>query len=91
MSNSRSPSPGRHAASAVSGPGLYVRSLQTGCTAVVALPSCTVPGGCSPAVTAIGLPMQASMNRPIDVAEERSTIGLMGFVERLGRRTSRRA
>ena len=26
-----------------------------------------------------------------DVAEERSTIGLMGFVERLGRRTSRRA
>jgi hypothetical protein len=34
--------------------------------------------------------------RSIDVlrwnkAEERSTIGLMGFVERLGRRTSRRA
>ena len=26
-----------------------------------------------------------------DVAEERSTIGLMGFVERLGRRSSRRA
>ena len=26
-----------------------------------------------------------------DVAEERSTIGLMGFAERLGRRTSRRA
>jgi len=26
-----------------------------------------------------------------DAAEERSTIGLMGFVERLGRRTSRRA
>ena len=26
-----------------------------------------------------------------EVAEERSTIGLMGFVERLGRRSSRRA
>ena len=26
-----------------------------------------------------------------DAAEERSTIGLMGFVERLGRRSSRRA
>jgi hypothetical protein len=26
-----------------------------------------------------------------DIAEERSNIGLMGFVERLGRRTSRRA
>ena len=26
-----------------------------------------------------------------DAAEERSTIGLMSFVERLGRRTSRRA
>ena len=26
-----------------------------------------------------------------DAAEERSTIGLMGFVERLGRRLSRRA
>jgi hypothetical protein len=26
-----------------------------------------------------------------DVAEERSTVGLMGFVERLGRRSSRRA
>jgi hypothetical protein len=29
--------------------------------------------------------------RAHDAAEERSTIGLMGFVERLGRRSSRRA
>ena len=48
-----------------SGPGLCVRLLQTACIAVVALPSCTVPGGCSPAVTAIGLPTRASKNRPI--------------------------
>ena len=134
MLSSGSPSPGRRAGSAVSGPGLCVRLLQMECIAVAASPSCTVPGACSPAATAIGLPMRASRNRPIsagsgnhkksrmrlggspnmleefpdkpkgmhwrtyerwrrvhDVAEERSTIGLMGFVERLGRRTSRRA
>ena len=32
-----------------------------------------------------------SLRRLHDVAEERSAIGLMGFVERLGRRASRRA
>jgi hypothetical protein len=31
------------------------------------------------------------LRRLHDVAEERSAIGLMGFVERLGRRASRRA
>ena len=60
MSSSGLPSNGRHVGSAVSGPGLCVRLLQTACIAVVALPSCTVPGGCSPAVTAIGLPTRAS-------------------------------
>ena len=48
-----------------SGLGLHVRSLQTGSIAVAGSRSCTAPDACSPAVTAIGLPMQASRNRPI--------------------------
>ncbi len=59
------PSPGRRACSVASGPGLCVRSLQTGCIAVAGSPSCTEPDACSPAVTAIGLPTQASRNRPV--------------------------
>ena len=59
------PWPGRRAGSVESGPGLCVRSLQTGCIAVAGSPSCTEPAACLPAVTAIGLPTQASRNWPI--------------------------
>src|SRR5258708_32191433 len=58
------PSPGRRAGSVASGPGLCVRSLQTGCIAVAGSPSCTEPDACSPAVTAIGLPTHARPNPP---------------------------
>ena len=59
------PSPGRRAVSVASGHGLCVRWLQTEFIAVAASPSCTVPGACSPAATAIGLPTRASRNRLI--------------------------
>jgi hypothetical protein len=39
--------------------------VQTEFIAVAASPSCTVPGACSPAATAIGLPTRASRNRLI--------------------------
>src|SRR6476646_11008221 len=64
-SSSELPSNGRRAGSVESGPGLCVRLLQTECIAVAASPSCTEPGACSPAATAIGLPTLASRNRPI--------------------------
>jgi hypothetical protein len=42
-----------------------ITNLQTEFIAVAASPSCTVPGACSPAATAIGLPTRASRNRLI--------------------------
>jgi hypothetical protein len=64
-SSSGSPSNGRRAGSVASSLGSCVRSPQTGCIAVAGSPSCTEPDACSPAVTAIGLPTQASRNRPV--------------------------
>ena len=45
--------------------GLYVRLLQTESIAAARLLNCMVPGDCSPAVTAIGLPLRANRNRRI--------------------------
>ena len=63
--SSGSPSRGRRAGSVANGLGLRVRSLQAECIAVAGSRSCTEPDGCLPAVTAIGLPTQASKNRRI--------------------------
>jgi len=56
---------GHRAGSAESGLGLSVRSLQTGCIAAAGSASCTAPDVCLPAAIVIGLPTQASRNRPI--------------------------
>jgi len=67
MSSSVSASNGRRVVSVESDHGLYVRLLQTEPIAAARSPSCTAPGDCSPAVTAIGSPMRANRNRRISV------------------------
>ena len=81
MSCSRSPSPGRRVGSAVSGPGLCARLLQTECIAAAASPSCTAPGAFTPAATAISLPMRANRSRHISAASGNHKRSECGWAE----------